>query len=215
MILPLLSFTIFFFLTYIAVRKHVREFDFKDPSVTLVSIGGIHSPLSLHSLPPSRSFCADGSTPRVASLFAFMTRWRCISVDPLLPLTTASVPSSTSPAPTPSVATSSSATYSTASSAVASAASMWRSIERLELFSGKIEDYHLKVCVCVSIVCPSRCTQPNVLSSRCLFHVTLHTLVSSQCSCTCAINHSIVAGTKGSSSAAACTRTGLCRFAIH
>jgi hypothetical protein len=50
-----------------AVRKHLRNaFDLKDQSVSLVSVG-------------------DGATPRMAALFAMLTKWKCFSVDPLLP----------------------------------------------------------------------------------------------------------------------------------
>lgn len=48
-----------------AVRTKLKQYDFDDPSVTLVSVG-------------------DGTTPRTAALFAFRTKWQCISIDPLL-----------------------------------------------------------------------------------------------------------------------------------
>jgi len=49
---------------YDAVRKH-PEFDQQDEDITMVSVG-------------------DGSTPRTAGFFAYMTHWQCISVDPQL-----------------------------------------------------------------------------------------------------------------------------------
>jgi len=48
-----------------AVRTKLKQYDFNDPTVTLVSVG-------------------DGTTPRTAALFAFRTKWQCISIDPLL-----------------------------------------------------------------------------------------------------------------------------------
>lgn len=49
-----------------AVFTHLNDdVDPADPNVSLVSVG-------------------DGSTPRTASLFAFMTKWTCVSVDPKL-----------------------------------------------------------------------------------------------------------------------------------
>jgi hypothetical protein len=49
---------------YDAVRKH-PDFDQTDEDITMVSVG-------------------DGSTPRTAGFFAYMTHWQCISVDPQL-----------------------------------------------------------------------------------------------------------------------------------
>lgn len=49
---------------YDAVRKH-PDFDQENEEVTMISVG-------------------DGSTPRTAGFFAFMTHWQCISVDPQL-----------------------------------------------------------------------------------------------------------------------------------
>jgi hypothetical protein len=49
---------------YDAVRKH-PDFDQECEDVTMISVG-------------------DGSTPRTAGFFAFMTHWNCISVDPQL-----------------------------------------------------------------------------------------------------------------------------------
>ena len=46
-----------------ATRKYLKQYDPKDPSVTLVSVG-------------------DGRSPRTAALFAFKTKWNCISIDP-------------------------------------------------------------------------------------------------------------------------------------
>lgn len=48
-----------------AVRTKLKQYDLDDPTVTLVSVG-------------------DGITPRTAALFAFRTKWQCISIDPLL-----------------------------------------------------------------------------------------------------------------------------------
>lgn len=48
-----------------AVRTKLKQYDFNDPDITLVSVG-------------------DGTTPRTAALFAFRTKWNCISIDPLL-----------------------------------------------------------------------------------------------------------------------------------
>lgn len=48
-----------------AVSKKLKQYKFDDPEVTLVSVG-------------------DGRTPRTAALFAFRTKWQCVSVDPLL-----------------------------------------------------------------------------------------------------------------------------------
>ncbi len=45
-----------------AVRNKLRA-DPKDPSITLVSVG-------------------DGKSPRTAALFAFRTKWQCVSIDP-------------------------------------------------------------------------------------------------------------------------------------
>ena len=48
------------------VREHLSDaFRPDDPSVLLVCVG-------------------DGLTPRTASLFCFRTKWKCISVDPLM-----------------------------------------------------------------------------------------------------------------------------------
>ena len=48
-----------------AVQTKLKQYDPMDPEVTLVSVG-------------------DGKTPRTASLFAFRTKWQCISIDPIL-----------------------------------------------------------------------------------------------------------------------------------
>lgn len=48
-----------------AVRTKLKQYDLGDPEVTLVSVG-------------------DGRTPRTAALFAFRTKWQCVSIDPLL-----------------------------------------------------------------------------------------------------------------------------------
>lgn len=48
-----------------AVVTNLKFYDRKDPEVTLVSVG-------------------DGRTPRTASLFAFRTKWNCVSIDPNL-----------------------------------------------------------------------------------------------------------------------------------
>jgi len=48
-----------------AVKKHLKDFDPKDPRVGLIAVG-------------------DGATPRTASTFAFRTQWDCLSIDPLL-----------------------------------------------------------------------------------------------------------------------------------
>lgn len=48
---------------FAAVRKELGAGRFQDPGVTLVDVG-----------------C--GAVPRTAALFAFMTRWRCLGVDP-------------------------------------------------------------------------------------------------------------------------------------
>jgi hypothetical protein len=49
-----------------AVRTKLKKLhDLNDPKVTLISVG-------------------DGRTPRTATLFAFKTKWQCISVDPNL-----------------------------------------------------------------------------------------------------------------------------------
>ena len=47
------------------VRKHIIRSDtlLKNEGITLVSVG-------------------DGNSPRTASLFAFLTKWNCISIDP-------------------------------------------------------------------------------------------------------------------------------------
>lgn len=50
---------------YFAVQNHLREYHPKDESVSLFAVG-------------------DGVTPRTAALFAFMTKWTCYSIDPLL-----------------------------------------------------------------------------------------------------------------------------------
>jgi hypothetical protein len=47
---------------YNAVRKYLKQYDPQDPEVTLVSVG-------------------DGRSPRTAALFAFKTKWNCISID--------------------------------------------------------------------------------------------------------------------------------------
>ncbi|MCU4753470.1 hypothetical protein OB919_16010 [Halobacteria archaeon AArc-curdl1] len=52
------------FAVYDAVRKH-PDFNTTDEDVTMISVG-------------------DGSTPRTAGFFAYMTHWQCISVDPQL-----------------------------------------------------------------------------------------------------------------------------------
>jgi hypothetical protein len=46
-----------------AVRKYLKQYDLNDPTITLVSVG-------------------DGRSPRTAALFAFKTKWNCISIDP-------------------------------------------------------------------------------------------------------------------------------------
>jgi len=46
-----------------AVKKYLKQYDMNDPGVTLVSVG-------------------DGRSPRTAALFAFKTKWNCISIDP-------------------------------------------------------------------------------------------------------------------------------------
>ena len=48
-----------------AVRTKFKQYELSDPNVTVVSVG-------------------DGRTPRTAALFAFRTKWNCISIDPLL-----------------------------------------------------------------------------------------------------------------------------------
>jgi hypothetical protein len=48
-----------------AVQTKLKQYDLNDPEVTLVSVG-------------------DGTTPRTAALFAFRTKWQCISIDPIL-----------------------------------------------------------------------------------------------------------------------------------
>lgn len=50
---------------YNAVMTKLKQYDPMDPAVTLVSVG-------------------DGTTPRTAALFAFRTKWNCVSIDPLL-----------------------------------------------------------------------------------------------------------------------------------
>lgn len=60
---------------YAAVREHlqrdvtsqgiVRQVSFDDPNVKILAVG-------------------DGCTPRTACLFAFRTKWKCVSVDPLM-----------------------------------------------------------------------------------------------------------------------------------
>jgi len=49
------------------VRTHIcpGRVDINNPNVVVVSVG-------------------DGKTPRTAALFAFMTKWQCISVDPMM-----------------------------------------------------------------------------------------------------------------------------------
>ena len=47
------------------VRNKMPVFALNDPGVTLIAV-------------------ADGSTPRTAAMFAFRTRWNCISIDPNL-----------------------------------------------------------------------------------------------------------------------------------
>jgi hypothetical protein len=56
------------FAAFSAVRKYLKQYDPQDPNVTLVSVG-------------------DGKQPRTAALFAFKTKWRCVSIDPSLDLT--------------------------------------------------------------------------------------------------------------------------------
>lgn len=51
-----------------AIRTHLPSFSLTDPTIALVAVG-------------------DGATPRLAALAAFLTRWTCHSVDPLLPTT--------------------------------------------------------------------------------------------------------------------------------
>ena len=52
-----------------AARAYLTDkefgFDFSDPAVTVIAVG-------------------DGYTPRTAALFGFRTKWRCVSVDPLM-----------------------------------------------------------------------------------------------------------------------------------
>lgn len=48
-----------------AVRTKLKQYKLGDPEVTVVSVG-------------------DGRTPRTATLFAFRTKWQCVSIDPLL-----------------------------------------------------------------------------------------------------------------------------------
>ena len=48
-----------------AVKTKLKQYELGDPGVTVVSVG-------------------DGRTPRTAALFAFRTKWQCVSVDPLL-----------------------------------------------------------------------------------------------------------------------------------
>ena len=50
---------------FFAVRNYLRDISPRDSEVALVTVG-------------------DGNTPRTASIFAFMTRWKCYSVDPIL-----------------------------------------------------------------------------------------------------------------------------------
>lgn len=50
---------------YHAVKKYLPEYKLDDRDVDLFSVG-------------------DGSTPRTAGLFAFMTAWQCFSIDPNL-----------------------------------------------------------------------------------------------------------------------------------
>lgn len=51
--------------TYSAVVRKMHGFDPTDDEITMISVG-------------------DGSTPRTAGFFAYMTHWECISVDPKL-----------------------------------------------------------------------------------------------------------------------------------
>jgi hypothetical protein len=54
------------FAAFRAVRLHLRDlFPLDDEAVTLVAVG-------------------DGCRPRTGATFAYRTRWRCVSVDPLL-----------------------------------------------------------------------------------------------------------------------------------
>jgi len=50
---------------YNAVRHRLKQYDLKDPTVSVVCVG-------------------DGCTPRTASMFAFRSAWTCYSVDPNL-----------------------------------------------------------------------------------------------------------------------------------
>lgn len=51
---------------YNAYRKHLnKKFDPKDETIGLISVG-------------------DGNTPRTAAIFAFLTKWKCLSIDPQL-----------------------------------------------------------------------------------------------------------------------------------
>lgn len=51
---------------YNAVRTYIHpKYSFSDKDIIMISVG-------------------DGSTPRTAALFAFMTGWNCISIDPRL-----------------------------------------------------------------------------------------------------------------------------------
>jgi hypothetical protein len=50
---------------YAAVRAHLNEIPFNDPTVTLIAVG-------------------DGCTPRTGATFAMRSAWRCVSVDPRL-----------------------------------------------------------------------------------------------------------------------------------
>lgn len=48
---------------YNAVRHRLKQYDLKDPTVSVVCVG-------------------DGCTPRTASMFAFRSAWTCYSIDP-------------------------------------------------------------------------------------------------------------------------------------
>lgn len=48
---------------YNAVRTHLKHLKKDDPTIAMVAIG-------------------DGCTPRTATLFAFLTKWHCYSIDP-------------------------------------------------------------------------------------------------------------------------------------
>lgn len=51
------------FAAFNAVKNHLKFFDIHDPDITALFIG-------------------DGRTPRTALLFAYLTQWNCISIDP-------------------------------------------------------------------------------------------------------------------------------------